>query len=66
MQRLCLLPVLAAIVALLSGCPDPKLPKPTPKVPQPKAAAPMLDGHAMTVPGTQIARAVLASLVKSS
>ena len=49
MKRLCLLPVLAAMVLLLSACPDTKLPKPTPKVPQPKASAAMVDAPSPTI-----------------
>jgi hypothetical protein len=51
---LTLLPLLLAIV-VLSGCPDPKLPKAPPKVPEPKALtywadSPPSPGNPLMVP----------------
>ncbi len=43
MKRFFLLAALGGAVALLSACPDTKLPSPAPKVPEPKAQSALLD-----------------------
>ena len=49
MKRLYLVTPLVLTAALLSGCPDTKLPSPAPKVPEPKAEKTTQQGHAAVV-----------------
>lgn len=54
MKRLYLVTPLALMAALLSGCPDTKLPSPAPKVPEPKAEKTTQQGHPAVVAESRI------------